>query len=346
MEGGRARVSDGAENAREMRGERFRAPAAEQERGAAGDAGGIGPPLPDEAWQQPAAPPVSGEEPWRPEVIALVGGTGTGKSYHASHVAHENDVELIIDDGLLIREGKILAGKSAKAEANRVGAIKRAIFADEDHSREAKEALHREAPQRILILATSLDMIGRITVALGLRPPARVIRIEDVASQRDIWRARRIRREQGKHVIPAPTLEVRKTFSGYLFDPLRFFLRPKGDRTAGLIVEKSVVRPTWSELGRFYIHDVVVMSIALRAAREVDGVARPLKARVQSGPEGTTIDLDIALWVGAMVVQVCQTAQLHVRKVLEYTTGLNVLGVNVNARTMVIGAAATAQADV
>lgn len=273
---------------------------------------------------------------WQPEIIALVGGTGTGKSYHASHVAHENDIELIIDDGLLIREGKILAGKSAKAEANRVGAIKRAIFADAEHAADAKDALSREAPGRILILGTSLDMIGRICAALGLQPPSRVIRIEEVASQKDIWRARRIRREQGKHVIPAPTLEVRKTFSGYLFDPLRFFLRPKGDRTAGLIVEKSVVRPTWSELGRFYIHDVVVMSIALRAAREVEGVARPLKARVESQQEGTTIDLDIALWIGAQVVDVCRTVQLHVRKVLEYTTGLNLIGVNVNARTMLV----------
>ncbi len=280
---------------------------------------------------------VSVHDAAQPDAIALVGGSGTGKSYHASHVAHEHDVELIVDDGLLIREGKILAGKSAKAEANRVGAIKRAIFADSEHAVEAREALQRETPQRVLILGTSLDMIGRICVALGLRPPQRVIRIEDVASTRDIWRARRIRREQGKHVIPAPTLEVRKTFSGYLFDPLRFFLRPKGDGRAGLIIEKSVVRPTWSELGRFYIHDVVVMSIALRAAREVEGVARPLKARVDSQPEGTTINLDIALWLGAQVVDVCRTAQLHVRKVLEYTTGLNLLGVNVHARAMLVG---------
>jgi len=282
------------------------------------------------------------------EVIALVGGTGTGKSYHASHVAHEQDIELIIDDGLLIHEGKILAGRSAKAEPNRVAAIKRAIFADADHAADIRTAIQDSRFNRILVLGTSLDMIGRITTALSLPVPGRLIRIEDVASQRDISRARRIRREQGKHVIPAPTLEVRKTFSGYLFDPLRFFLRPKGERTVGLIVEKSVVRPTWSELGRFYIDDVVVMNIAVRAARDVDGVARPLRARVVSSAEGTILDLDVAIWLGAQVVDVCRATQLHVRKILEYTTGLNVLAVNVNARAMLMpgqAGAATAPAD-
>ena len=280
------------------------------------------------------------------EVVALIGGTGTGKSYHASHVAHEQDIEFIIDDGLLIRAGKILAGKSAKAEANRVAAIKRAIFADPEHAAEVKGALLDSKVVRLLVLGTSLDMIGRITAALELPVPSRIIRIEEVASQRDISRARRSRREQGKHVIPAPTLEVRKTFTGYLFDPLRFFLRPKGERGAGLIVEKSVVRPTWSELGRFYIDDVVVTNIAVRAARDVQGVARPLRARVVSSPEGTVLDLDVAIWLGEQIVEVCRVTQQHVRRVLEYTTGLNMLAVNVTAKGMVVGEPPPGQATV
>jgi uncharacterized alkaline shock family protein YloU len=268
-------------------------------------------------------------------VLALVGASGTGKSYQASFVAHEYGVDVIIDDGLLVREGKILAGKSAKAEATRVGAIKRAIFSDPDDSGAARAALEACRPHRILVLGTSLGMIARIVVALDLPSPARIVHIEDVARPADIRRARRIRREQGKHVIPAPTLEVRKTFSGYLIDPLRFFLRPKGGRSP-VVVEKSVVRPTWSSLGRFYINDVVVISIALRAAREVEGVARPMRAVVDSTPEGTTLNIELALKLGCDVVQVCRNAQKHVLKVLEYTTGLNIMAVNVTARTMLL----------
>ena len=49
-------------------------------------------------------------------VYALVGDSGTGKSFRARLVAEKYDIDLIIDDGLLIRDSQILAGKSAKRE--------------------------------------------------------------------------------------------------------------------------------------------------------------------------------------------------------------------------------------
>jgi len=48
------------------------------------------------------------------EIFALVGESGTGKSYKAILVAHKYNISYIIDDGLLIRKDKILAGHSAK----------------------------------------------------------------------------------------------------------------------------------------------------------------------------------------------------------------------------------------
>lgn len=43
-------------------------------------------------------------------------------------VASKRSVDIIIDDGLLISRGRILAGKSAKTEPNMVRAIRRAMF--------------------------------------------------------------------------------------------------------------------------------------------------------------------------------------------------------------------------
>ena len=43
------------------------------------------------------------------KVIALVGGSGTGKSHKALVLAHKENIEYIIDDGLLIKKDKILA---------------------------------------------------------------------------------------------------------------------------------------------------------------------------------------------------------------------------------------------
>ena len=35
--------------------------------------------------------------------------------------------------------------------------------------------------------------------------------------------ARNIRVTEGKHVIPVPTFELKKDFSGYILDPLQIF---------------------------------------------------------------------------------------------------------------------------
>jgi len=48
------------------------------------------------------------------KTYALVGPSGTGKSFRAKLVAQKYGIELIIDDGLLIRGDQILAGRSAK----------------------------------------------------------------------------------------------------------------------------------------------------------------------------------------------------------------------------------------
>ena len=53
------------------------------------------------------------------KVYALVGRSGTGKSHHSMWVARENNIDYIIDDGLLVSDNKIIAGKSAKRGSRR-----------------------------------------------------------------------------------------------------------------------------------------------------------------------------------------------------------------------------------
>ena len=79
-------------------------------------------------------------------IYALVGESGTGKSYHAKLVAQKYGLTALIDDGLLIKNGKIIAGSSAKKEKSRIMAVRRAIFILPGHAAEAREALEREAP--------------------------------------------------------------------------------------------------------------------------------------------------------------------------------------------------------
>lgn len=269
------------------------------------------------------------------DVVAFVGPAGSGKSHRASMIAYQYNCDMIIDDGLVIAGGKILAGSSAKREGTKMGAVKRAIFVEPEHREEVRAAIWKAKPQRILILGTSDDMIERITDALDLPRPETVVRIEDVATPAQIRLARRKRRQEGKHVIPAPTLEVKRTMSGYLVDPLRFLLKRHGDGDP-LAVEKSVVRPTFSSLGKFFIADTVVSSIAIHAAESVPGVARVDKALVESTQEGVTVDMDIILRYGFQVWTVLREAQSAVKESIEHMTALNVLSVNLLGKRLTL----------
>ena len=95
-------------------------------------------------------------------VIGLSGKSGTGKSYVATELCKKLGIDAIIDDGLLIAEGKILAGESAKKQSTRIGAVRTAVFQKEENAREVMLAIERLRPAQIMILGTTDEMIGLI----------------------------------------------------------------------------------------------------------------------------------------------------------------------------------------
>lgn len=292
-------------------------------------------------------------QPDNPEVLALIGPSGTGKSHRASIVAEEIGAEAILDDGLLIAGGKILAGHSAKREPTRVAATRRALLHDPAHAAEIRAKLAEVAPGCLLILGISRGMVEQIAKNLGLPKPERIFTIEEFASPRQMRKAVHIRKSEGKHVIPAPTLEVRKSFSGYPVDPLQVFLRPRSPRrdqrppatpvgpgyddsaVLGQFIEKSVVRPTWSSLGRFYIEDVVVAAIAARAALEIPGVGRVLESRVQPVEGGVAVELTIGTRYGFHINEAASQVRRQVAEIIEHMTALNCERVDVKVGTVV-----------
>ncbi|RJQ05203.1 MAG: Asp23/Gls24 family envelope stress response protein [Bacillota bacterium] len=276
------------------------------------------------------------------KVVALVGPSGTGKSHRASIVAHEMGAAAILDDGLLIADGKILAGRSAKREPSKVAATRRALLDDPVHSAEIRDALARLAPGKLLIIGISPEMISRVAATLGLPAPAEVIRIEQFASPRQMRKARRVRASQGKHVIPAPTLEVSKSFQGYPVDPLRVFIRARRERlerrgkpSPGEFIEKSVVRPTWSSLGRFYIEEVVLAAIAAKAAVEAGGVGRVHAVTATSGEAAVSFKLAVGVVYGCNIPQVVGAVVARVKDVVEHMTGLSCEGIEVQVQSVV-----------
>lgn len=269
------------------------------------------------------------------KVYALIGPSGTGKSHHASEVAADLGADMILDDGLLVQGGRIVAGRSAKREETMVAAVKRAVLVDVDQAAEIRRAIDAARPEALLILATSRNMVDRIRRALGLDDvPVDILRIEQVSAPEEVEAARLIRRTEGKHVIPAPTFEVRKTFAGYWVDPLRFIVRGRERRQ---MVEKSVVRPTYSSLGRFFIADTVVSAIAGHVAAQVGGVQRVLRAQTVSYADGVQCTLELTVTTGHFIPGVLESVQTRVRREVEHQTALQILGVNVTARRLALG---------
>lgn len=177
------------------------------------------------------------------KTYAFIGPSGTGKSYRAQYVASQRNIQYIIDDGLLIKNSQVIAGISAKKAPTKIETVKNALFLTEDRKIEAQKAIKKYKPDSILILGTSDGMVDKIAENLGLPPIQERIYINEVATQEEMDTARKIRVTQGKHVIPVPTFEIKKDFSGYLLDPLQIF-KSKGKNAAPYIAEKSIIRPT------------------------------------------------------------------------------------------------------
>ena len=88
-------------------------------------------------------------------IVAFVGASGTGKSYHAIAVARKYKIDSIIDDGLLIAGSSVVAGVSAKREPTRLASVRRALFTDNTHKEDVISAIEKNNYQSVMILATS-----------------------------------------------------------------------------------------------------------------------------------------------------------------------------------------------
>ena len=181
------------------------------------------------------------------KVFALVGRPGTGKSFRAKLVAQKHGIDLILDDGLLISDQKIIAGKSAKKEKTFLGAVKTALLDDQSHRNEIFKALQKQKFKRILIIGTSDRMTRKIALRLGLPAPSKYIRIEDVASEEEIETAIRSRTVEGKHVIPVPAIEISRNYPSVVYDTIKVFSRKLLFNSSTQPYEKTVVQPEYGK---------------------------------------------------------------------------------------------------
>lgn len=264
-------------------------------------------------------------------IVAFVGPSGTGKSHRAQMVAKSKGINYIIDDAILIHNNKLVAGTSAKRANTRIESVKRALFSFDGQADEMKKAIKAKKPKAILILGTSDDMISKIVKNLDLPMPSETVYIEDVSSPQEIALAKSVRMSEGKHVIPVPTFEIKKDFSGYLLDPLQIF-RWKGRGTAPYMTEKSIIRPTFSYLGNYIISDNALRSIIEYSSRNIEGIYKIQKIKIENYQDGLIAYIDVMLEYGSNLMKIMEELKVNARKEIDRLTAMNVLDIQVTAK--------------
>ncbi len=284
------------------------------------------------------------------KIYSLTGPSGTGKSYQAPGFMAEHEIHTLIDDGLLINDDVVVAGISAKRQKTRIGAVKVALFTDGGQAAAVSSKIKEINPESILIIGTSDRMTDIIAETLGLPPVEERFYIDDISTEEERKKAEKSREQQGKHVIPVPTVQLKRDFAGYFMNPEMLMrsaknmadkaqeaikkpsalLRRGHDETA-----KTVVRPTYSYLGDFIINEKVIKDIAKCVGRDVPGIHGVISVYENTEPENlkmivaVDIDRDVKVW---------ETATEFQRKLVEAVenmTAFNVVSTDIEIRSLV-----------
>ena len=260
---------------------------------------------------------------------------GTGKSYRAQKIAYDNNIETIIDDGLLIKGSRVIEGVSAKTAKTKVQTVKAALFSTEKEQERIRNSIKKERVKSILILGTSDEMVKRIQENLKLPKIEKTIYIQEVSTKEEMEEAVRIRRTEGKHIVPVPTFEIKKDFSGILLDPFRILSRGrkknKKNKKENAGVERSVIRPAFSYFGKYTIKDKVFKDIIRLVCDRIKGITEISTIRIDKAQNSNDIEISMNMEIayGYNISEMAEEMKIQSKKELEYMTSVNISMVNV-----------------
>ena len=261
------------------------------------------------------------------QVYALVGESGTGKSFRSKLLAEEYGIHAIIDDGLLIQDDKIVAGRSAKREKTYMGAVRVALFDDKDHRDSVARVLRKTHIKKILLLGTSEKMVSKIAMRLQLPQPQKIIHIEEIATKEEIEKAVKSRHVEGKHVIPVPSIEVKKNYPQIFSASMRDFFSKqklfKGKKNGeGKMIEKSIVQPEFSKKGRVEISEAALTQMVMHCVSECDPDVKIKKITIKTDARGYRLVVTIDVPFGTQLTGKVHRLQQYIIDKIESFTGI------------------------
>lgn len=255
------------------------------------------------------------------EIYALVGPSGTGKSYRALELAYDNEIDYIIDDGILIHNNKILSGISAKQANTTMEAVKRAIFLNIHHRKEVKTKIQEEKVKKILVIGTSVKMVNQIADRLELGKIEKYIDIKEISTQEEINEAKSSRKK-GNHIIPVPTMEMKQITSGLKIESLKKKLFRKNSKTEE-VLEKTIIRPTFSYIGKFFISPNIIEDIIKYEIGKNEYIDKINKIEIKNINNIISLKLNVNL-NNAEQIKKCKNLQEEIKTNIEKITSINV----------------------
>ncbi len=268
------------------------------------------------------------KEKFSPMVVyALVGESGTGKSFRSKIIAEENGIHAIIDDGLLIIDDKIIAGHTAKKEKTYMGAVRAALFDDKAQRDEVAKAMKQAKIKKILLLGTSEKMVMKIAMRLQLPQPSKIINIKEIATEEEIQQAIKSRQVEGKHVIPVPSIEVKKTYPQIFSNSIHeLFSKKKGPKKVikqgDVMIEKSVVKPEFSKKGRIEISEAALTQMVMHCVNETEPDIVIKKISIKTNAHGYKIIITIDVPFGTQLTGKVHKLQDYIIDHIESFTGI------------------------
>ena len=260
-------------------------------------------------------------------VYALVGKSGTGKSFRAKLLAEKLGVSFIIDDGLLIFGDIIVAGRSAKQANGYLNAIKTALFTEDSHRDMVKVAIKEQKVKKLLLLGTSTKMVRRVAERLDLPPITQIIKIEEIASQEDIEAAIKSRFEEGKHVIPVPAIEIKRDYSKILRDSIRIFFSGEKRKVEkkNRFFEKSIVQPEFTDdrrAGKVTITEAALSQMIFHCIDEYDSDILVKRLRIKILNSGFNVAIDLIIPFGKTINTELEELRNYICNMIQRYTGI------------------------
>ncbi len=261
-------------------------------------------------------------------VYALVGESGTGKSFRSKLLAEEYGIHAIIDDGLLIQDEKIVAGRSAKREKTYMGAVRVALFDDKEHRDSVAKVLRKTHIKKILLLGTSEKMVSKIAMRLQLPQPTKIIHIEEISTKEDIEKAIKSRQIEGKHVIPVPSIEIKRNYPQIFSTSVRdFFQKGKSifgikNKSKGKMIEKSIVQPEFSKKGRIEISEAALTQMVMHCVSECASDVKIKKIVIRTNSHGYKLLVTIDAPFGTQLTGKIHKLQQYIIDKIESFTGI------------------------